>query len=135
MNFSPPSRALRLFLLGVDIGFILYWLTSALALLPASWLYAHHDDPVMVDWNWSFLPLDLLVSGSGLAALALAQQRNARWPLLALLSLAFTSASGLNALAFWALRADFDLAWWAPNIVLALAPWPFVRSLWRAQQA
>ena len=131
MTFSTPSRSLRLFLLCVDLGFIFYWLTSALRLLPAEWLYAHHDDPVMVAWNWSFLPLDLFVSATGLASLLLARRQDARWPLLALLSLAFTSASGLNAIAFWALRGDFDIAWWTPNLLLFLVPWIFIRGVWR----
>jgi hypothetical protein len=133
VTFSPPSRALRIFLLCVDLGFIVYWLTSALRLLPAEWLYAHHDDPVMVDWNWSFLPLDLCVSASGLGALLAARRQSARWPLLALLSLAFTSASGLNAVAFWALRGDFDITWWAPNLLLFLGPWPLMVALWQSQ--
>lgn len=133
MEFFPPARPLRLFLLCVDLGFLVYWITSASHLLPAEWLYAHHDDPVMVDWNWSFLPLDAFVSATGLGALLLAQRREPRWPLLALVSLGFTSASGLNAIAFWALRGDFDISWWTPNLVLFLGPWPFIRSLWRGQ--
>jgi hypothetical protein len=135
MKFSPPSRALRGFLLLVDLGFLAYWSISALHLVPAAWLYAHYDDPVMVAWNWSFLPLDLFVSATGLSGLWLARRQNPRWPILALVSLAFTSASGLNAIAFWALRSDFDLAWWAPNVVLFLGPWPFVRALWLRQRS
>ena len=94
-------------------------------------LYAHHDEPVMVAWNWSFLPLDLFVSGSGLGALALAHRGDSRWPLLAAVSLALTSASGLNAIAFWAIQRDFDLAWWTPNLVLAIGPWLLMRGLFR----
>lgn len=132
---STPSRGLRVFLVVVDVGFLAYWLVSALHLLPPDALYAHHDDPVMVAWNWSFLPLDLFVSASGLSSLWLARRADRRWPLLAMLSLAFTSASGLNAIAFWALSGDFDLAWWAPNLVLMLGPWPFVVALLRDQRA
>ncbi|MDB4977139.1 MAG: hypothetical protein JWN48_5480 [Myxococcaceae bacterium] len=133
MPFYAPSRSLRMFLLIVDVQFIVYWVASALHLVPAEWLYAHHDDPVMVAWNWSFLPLDFLVSASGLGALVVARNQDARWPLLALMSLALTSASGLNAVAFWALRGDFDLTWWTPNVLLLLCPWLFMRSLWQQQ--
>jgi hypothetical protein len=28
------------------------------------------------------------------------------------------------------MRGDFDLGWWAPNLVLLLGPWPFARALW-----
>lgn len=131
MPYIPPSWALRAFLLSVDLGFLAYWLITGAQLLPADWLYAHHDDPVMVAWNWSFMPLDLLISATGLTAVFSARRRDARWLLWALLSLMATSASGLNAIAFWALRGDFDLGWWAPNLVLLLGPWPFVWQLWR----
>ena len=52
-----------------DVGFILYWTTTAFHLLPAEWLYAAHDNPLMVAWNWSFFPLDMLASITGLWAL------------------------------------------------------------------
>jgi hypothetical protein len=122
------SFALRAFLLLVDLGFLVYWLVTGLELLPPAWLYPHHDEPVMVAWNWSFMPLDLVVSATGLSAVFLWRTRDPRWSRLALLSLAFTSASGLNAVAFWALRREFDVGWWLPNLVLLLGPWPFV---WR----
>jgi hypothetical protein len=135
MRTSSAPRGLKAFLLTVDLGFLAYWLVTASGALPASWLYARHDEPVMVAWNWSFLPLDLLVSATGLSSLVLQRRGEPRWALLATLSLAFTSASGLNAIAFWALQRDFDLSWWAPNLVLLLVPWPFLRALWRAQAA
>ncbi|MFT3928562.1 MAG: DUF5360 family protein [Myxococcales bacterium] len=130
MRFVPLSRPLRFFMLGVDLGFIVYWVITLTHVLPAEWLYAHHDDPVMVAWNWSFLPLDLFVSATGLSAVAAARRGDARWVLLAMLSLAATSASGMNAIAFWALRGDFDLGWWAPNLALLLGPLPFAWRLW-----
>ena len=37
-------------------------------------------------------------------------------------SLALTHAAGLNAIAFWALRGEFDPAWWLPNLWLVLFP-------------
>lgn len=130
---TAMRRPLRSFLLLVDLGFLAYWLVTGLRLLPAAWLYAHHDDPVMVAWNFSFLPLDLVVSATGLAAVALAARADARWSRLALVSLAFTSASGLNAIAFWALRGDFELGWWLPNLVLLVGPWAFMPSLLKAR--
>ena len=123
--------SLRRFLLVVDVGFLLYWAITGLHLLPPSWLYAHHDDPVMVAWNFSFLPLDLVVSATGLGAVLLSRRGDERWAQLALLSLAFTSASGLNAIAFWALRGEFELGWWAPNLALLLGPWVFISRLLR----
>lgn len=125
---------LRFFFLAVDVGFIVYWLVALTHALPASWLYADADDPRIVAWNVSFLPLDLMVSASGITSIVLARRKSPAWRPVALLSLAFTMASGLNAVAFWAARRDFDWAWWAPNLFLLLYPIPFVIRLTKELQ-
>lgn len=43
-----------------------------------------------------------------------------------LISLVLTSTAGLQAIAFWALRGDFALEWWAPNLFLLLFPLPAI---------
>jgi hypothetical protein len=43
-----------------------------------------------------------------------------------LISSVLTSCSGLQAVAFWALRGDFDVIWWAPNLFLLLYPLVFL---------
>jgi hypothetical protein len=124
-------RALRPFFLITDIGFIVYWLVTLLGLLPAAYLFKGYHDPLLVAWNWSFLPLDLLISASGLGSLALERRGDPRWRGLALASLVLTVCSGLQAVAFWALRADFELAWWLPNLYLLLYPLAFLPRLLR----
>lgn len=126
------DRALWPFFVVVDVGFILYWLVTGLHLLPDAWLYKDYQDPVLVAWNWSFLPLDLAVSATGLSSLYLFRREDERWRALAIASLALTFASGLTAIAFWAVRGDFDPGWWAPNLFLMLYPLPFFAALvWR----
>ncbi|MFV8753154.1 DUF5360 family protein [Nannocystaceae bacterium ST9] len=83
------------------------------------------------DSSRDILPLDLLASFTGLGSLALARRGDPRWPLPTFASLAFTSAAGLNAIAFWALRGDFDPTWWGPNLLLAVGPWPLAWRIWR----
>ncbi len=39
------------------------------------------------------------------------------------------------ALAFWTLRRDFDVAWWAPNVVLLAYPLAFCGVVMRAWAA
>jgi hypothetical protein len=116
-------------MLATDLGFIAYWLVSGLHVLPPEWLYRDAGDPLMVDWNWSFLALDLLVSATGLAGLALARRGAPAALTLVTSSLTFTSASGLMAVSFWVLRRDFDPGWWAPNLFLLVYPAPFLWKL------
>lgn len=128
-------RALKPFLLFTDIGFIVYWLITALHLIPAQYLFNDYTNPILVAWNWSFLPLDLLISATGLSSLYLAQRGDRRWRDLALISLVLTFCSGLMALVFWALRADYDPSWWVPNLYLLLYPLAFLPSMLRERAA
>lgn len=59
-------RYMKLFFLVTDIGFILYWLSAGFSLIPENWAFKHHDHPFMIAWNWSFFPLDILISVTGL---------------------------------------------------------------------
>lgn len=125
---APPAW-LRANLLATDLGFLAYWTVSALGLLPAEWLFADHDHPILVAWNWSFAPIDLLASTSGLLALSVARRGSASWRSLALVSVVLTFCAGAMAVSFWALRRDFDPAWWAPNIYLVVWSAIAVRAL------
>ena len=122
-------RNLRVLFLLTDIGFLLYWgLSGAMALgllrVPADWLFRDYTDPNIVAWNWSFLPLDLLASVTGLGAVWLARGAAARrnWQPLALISMTLTFCAGFLALLFWSFQCSFDLGWWASN--LFLVAWP-----------
>ncbi|HDR7717612.1 YvaD family protein [Bacillus albus] len=44
------------------------------------------------------------------------------WSHFAFLSLILTFCSGLQALAFWTIRLDFDMSWWIPNLYLLIYP-------------
>lgn len=121
------SKSLRLALSITDIVFLAYWFVSALHHagvfpIPANWLYANADDPRVVAWNWSFLPLDLAFSLTGLAAIRCARLANPIWKPLALISLVLTMVAGGMAVGYWALLGEFDPFWFLPN--LALLIWP-----------
>jgi len=127
-------RTLKALMLATDLGMLAYWtLTALVALgavaLPGEWLFSDYHDPIVVSWNWSFLPLDLVLSATGLASVALAAQGDPRWRLTASVSLTLTACAGLMAIAFWAIRCDFDLFWWAANLFLLLWPVPFLACL------
>jgi hypothetical protein len=127
-------RLLRVFFLVTDVGFIVYWAVTLLHAIPQEWLFKDYTDPVMVAWNWSFFPLDMAISASGLTCLWLRSRANPRWQKLALISLTLTFCSGLMAISFWALRGDFDPAWWAVNAYLLVYPLFFIRPLLSSDQ-
>ena len=130
---APASmRALRGLMLVTDLGFIAYWAVTGLHAVPEAYLFKDYQDPLIVAWNWSFLPLDLTISASGLLSLWLQRRGDRRWPALTLVSLTLTSCSGLMALAFWALRRDFDVTWWLPNAFLLVYPLFFAGRVMRA---
>jgi len=121
-------RLRRALLLVTDIGFLAYWSLTLGHVLPPAWLFRDYADPMMQAWNMSFLPLDLVVSATGIASVSLEKRCAGSARVLLVVSLLATSISGLQALSFWALRGDFDLGWWLPNAFLLLWPLPF---LWR----
>lgn len=125
-----PPRALLVVFTIVNVGFVLYWLVTGLRLLPAEWMFKDYDNPILHAWNWSFLPLDMAVSATGLTTLRLARSRR-RWERWATVSLVLTSCAGLQAVAFWTIRGDFDPLWWIPNLFLLVYPLVFLPSLLR----
>ncbi|MFD0362918.1 DUF5360 family protein [Nocardia sp. GCM10030253] len=108
-----------------DIGFLLYWAIAFAHLIPPEFAYKDYADPVLSDWNFSFVALDLAASATGLASLC----RGNGSRTLMTVSLTLTSTAGLQAIAFWALRGDFSPAWWIPNLFLLLFPLPALVTL------
>lgn len=122
-----PIVLRSLFLL-TDIGFIVYWSVTAIAAvgwlsLPPEWLFQDYQDPNIVAWNWSFMPLDILASLTGLYAVAMASGARA-WQKAALISMTLTFFAGFMAICFWILQGSFDVSWWAANLFLML--WPLL---------
>ncbi|GAA4023697.1 YvaD family protein [Allokutzneria multivorans] len=111
-----PDPWIKRSMLATDVGFLAYWLATAVQLIPP------YPERVLVDWNWSFLVLDVFASVLGLMALWCLRTGAPGAEQLTLLSLALTHAAGLNALVFWSLRCEFDVMWWAPNLWLTIFP-------------
>ena len=121
----------RAFFLLTDIGFLIYWFLTLLHLIPDSLAFKDYDNPMISAWNWSFFPLDMCISFSGLLSLILHKKANPLWKRLALISLTLTFCSGLQAVSFWYLRKDFDVIWWLFNLYLVIYPMFFVKGLRR----
>lgn len=136
-EISPGSsmpRTLAATLTITDLLFLLYWAVSGLDVvgvihLSDSMMYSGHDQPRVVAWNWSFLPLDMAFSILGLAAVACARQGSGLWRPLALMSLTCTMIAGGMAVGYWALLGEFDPSWFLPNLLLLLWPLLFLPGL------
>jgi hypothetical protein len=122
-------KSLKYFFLLVDITFIVYWSITALHLIPPEMLYNDYTNPILVHWNWSFFPLDMFISATGLYSVYLSSQQNPKWRIFALISLILTSVSGLQAISYWILASDYDPTWWLPNLFLLLYPFFFFSKI------
>jgi Family of unknown function (DUF5360) len=120
-------KYLKPFFLVTDIGFIIYWIVTFFNLIPKSWAFKDYDNPIIIAWNWSFFPLDILISITGLSSLYLYNKGKETWRTFALISLVLTFCSGLQAIAFWVYMKDFDISWWAMNLYLLVYPLFFLR--------
>lgn len=123
---EPSMHVLMYFFLVVDISFILYFSATAMGLIPIEYAYSDYTDPILVSWNWSFFPLDMVSSLTGLSSIYLHRKGRAAWKSIALISLVLTFCSGLMAISYWAIRLEFDPVWWIPNLALMLYPLFFI---------
>lgn len=131
---NDPMKRMKPFLLVTDIGFLLYWSVSLLILLgfpvvPEAWLFKDYENPIIYAWNWSFFPLDMVLSGSGLLAVRRHARGDPSWRQPAAFSLALTFCAGFMAISFWAIRLDFDPSWWVANLFLTIWPLFFLPRL------
>ena len=107
---------------------LVYWGITGLGLLPARLAFNEYYNPLILAWNWSFLPLDLALSTTGLLAIAMDNAgRRLAARSFGLISLSLCFSSGLMAISFWALRREFDVAWWLVNSYLVVYPLAYLR--------
>ena len=130
---AMPS-GLRLTLRLLDWSMILYWSTMSLAALglfslPLSAMYDGYGTAVIDAWNWSFAPLDITFAFVGLISIKLAARGDARWLSMAIVSLSLTFCAGLMAIAFWAIKGEFNPSWWIPNLILMILPLYWIPAL------
>jgi len=122
-------KILKRFFLITDIGFIVYWVITLFHLIPQELLFKDYTNSILVSWNWSFFPLDMVISITGLFSIHLYYRENVLWKKFSLISLILTFCSGLQAISFWVIRYDFDLLWWSFNLYLIIYPIFFIKNL------
>ena len=114
-----------------EIGMLLYWLfagTVALGVLNVSpeYMYSDYKNPVVVSWNWSFFPLDILFALLGLCA-RFGNFNSTRKELLSNVSLSLMFCAGLMAVSFWVINGDYEVFWWSINLwLLILSSWVLI---------
>ena len=113
---TPVEKAI---VWAIDVGFLVYWTLIIANLLPPEVMFDGYELPEVQAWNWSFLPLDLLASVTGIVGQT-SKRLNAT--VMLTISLVLTSCAGGMAIAYWAFLGDFEIAWWLPNLVLLLFP-------------
>lgn len=128
------KKSLRWLMLLTDIGFLVYWTSTFTGWIPDEYLYKDYTNEVVVSWNLSFIPLDIVISLTGLWSLYLYRKGSRRWAPLCMVSLSLTFCSGLQAISFWVLRGDFDIWWWTPNLFLLIYPLLYLPKLMRSVQ-
>jgi len=131
---SPRREPGRVALSVTDLLFLAYW-SAALANqfgqihIPPDLMYADYSQAHVVAWNWSFLPVDLAFSLTGLLAVRASRRGDLTWRPLALISLILTQVAGLMAVGYWALLGEFNPSWFLPNLALVIWPLFFLPGL------
>jgi hypothetical protein len=116
-----------------DLGFLLYWTLVITGALPPSARFAEYADPKVTAWNWSFLPLDLVASLSGLSAVQALRRGSSAAAVQLAMSLSLTATAGGMAVVYWAQRGQWDPRWIGPNLYLLLFPLPLLGRLARGR--
>ncbi len=117
-----------------EVGMLTYWGFATLVVLevvvvPPEVMYADYQNPLVVAWNWSFLPLDVLFATLGVVA-RFVSLRPGKQEMLSTISLSLMFCAGLMAISFWALQGSFDLLWWGVNVwLIALSLTGLARQL------
>ena len=122
------SKAQEYLLTATEVGMLCYWVFATLVVLgavyvPPEYMYSDYQNPAVVAWNWSFLPIDVMFALLGLIA-RFGNLTPSRRNTLSTASLALMFCAGLMAVSFWVIRWEFDPFWWGINL------WLIIVSVW-----
>lgn len=105
-----------------EVGMLLYWASALLLVLnviyiPPEFMYSDYTNPLVISWNWSFFPIDVIFAAVGLYA-RFANLSATHANFLSTISLSLMFCAGLMAIAYWAIQLNFDPFWWGMNLWL-----------------
>lgn len=103
-----------------------YWFFAALVSLriiyvPPEYMYSDYQNPLIVIWNWSFFPIDVLFATTGLVSRFVSMSAQ-KAEALSVISLSLMFCAGLMAISFWMIQQSFDPFWWGVNLWLIILP-------------
>ncbi len=125
-DVNTMNGTLKWTLTFTEASMLAYWLFATLVVLdiisvPPEYMYSDYRNPLIVIWNWSFFPIDVLFAITGLVSrFASLSLRKAE--ALSIVSLSLMFCAGLMALSFWAIQQSFDPFWWGLNLWLVVLP-------------
>ena len=133
---SSKNRIEKLLLTLTEVGMIAYWVFAILVLLEVihvspDLMYSDYQNPIIVYWNWSFFPIDMLFAVIGLVA-TFTSISDGRRKLLSVVSLSLMFCAGLMAISFWLIQQSFDPFWWGVNLWLMLLSFAVLLRMYRA---
>lgn len=134
------KKLISALLTSTEIGMISYWFVALLMLfgllyIPPEYMYSNYENPTIVAWNWSFLPIDLIFSIVGLYG-RFGQHSLYKKQLLETVSLSLMFCAGLMAISFWTIQNSYDVFWWGTNIwLIALSLTVFLRNYYAEKNA
>ena len=132
------AKITNLLLTITETGMLVYWCFATLVVfnlisVDPSMMYSDYKNPLIVSWNWSFFPLDVLFAIIGLIGRFLATQPRKK-EVLSIISLSLMFCAGLMAVSFWAIRGSYDLFWWGINLwLIVLASWALGQKLFQGE--
>ena len=111
-------------LTATEIGMLAYWIAAALICIGVvsvspELMYADYRNELVMAWNWSFLPVDILFATLGLWG-RFGSLDPRRRSMVSMIALTLMFCAGTMAISFWAINLQFDPAWWGANLWLML---------------
>ncbi|MEO7223883.1 MAG: DUF5360 family protein [Devosia sp.] len=111
-------------LTATEIGMLAYWVAAALVCIGVlsispELMYSDYRNALVVAWNWSFLPIDVLFAVLGLWA-RFGHLDARRRAVISTIALSLMFCAGAMAISYWAINLQFDAFWWTANLWLML---------------
>jgi len=114
-----------------EVGMTVYWVFAVFVIVglinvPPEYMYSDYQNPIIVSWNWSFFPIDILFAALGLFG-RFGKSSPHHKQMLSTASLSLMFCAGLMAISFWLIKGEYDPFWWGINLwLVALSSWVFI---------